>query len=89
MNKPSAFTIRIVTTDYDGTDFPEADQFPQFVAGALAQMHPSASIDVEGGAPSTLVTVWNAPDGNEADLTREISEWVRTEAWEDFTNSIA
>jgi hypothetical protein len=81
------FAITVVTTDYEGADFPESDEFPQFVADALAEMYPSASVEVDGGASDTRVTVWGAPDGNEAELTSEIREWIRNEAWEDFVAS--
>jgi hypothetical protein len=75
--------VLILTTPYEGNDFPEADSYTEFVVRKVVQVFGSdlASVEVQSDARQLRVWVNGSPDSQ---IAREIGEHVRITWWEEF-----
>ncbi|HZN64407.1 MAG TPA: hypothetical protein VFB66_03845 [Tepidisphaeraceae bacterium] len=73
--------INVTTTSYEGSDFPEAANYCEYVAAELGRIYDGFEIDVSEG-PETKVFVYGAE--NDGEVADEVSQLVRTSLWDDF-----
>jgi hypothetical protein len=75
--------VLILTTPYEGPDFPEADCYVEFVVRKMVKVFGPAlaSVEVRCGAHRTKVWVNGVLDSQ---IAREIGEHVRITWWEEF-----
>ena len=73
-------TIAITTTAYDGSDFPEADRYPQWLAEQLTAEYPNAAVEVEVGPSEIVQARWTEDD----QATEAAIRALLPDLWEQF-----
>jgi hypothetical protein len=72
--------IHVTVTPYEGTDFPEAVHYPEYVADQLSERY-GARVEYSEGL-RTAVHVYGFED--ESETEREVRELLEVTLWEDF-----
>jgi len=74
--------INVVTTAYEGNDFPEAAHWVLFLGARLTEMYPAFEINVTEG-PRTEVHVYGDDMGDDA-IRMEVLSNVKQGLWDEF-----
>mgnify|MGYP006924837197 FL=1 len=77
------YKIRIVTTQYEGNDFPEADSYPQWLADQISQKYPGAEVEVDEGPTQWVSVRHSQPDDSDLDIEGAIGG-VLPAMWDSF-----
>jgi hypothetical protein len=76
--------INVTTTAFEGTDFPEAEHYPEFVAEQLAERY-GAEVDCSiGSSGSRSLVVLYGFDGEERDIQHEVESLLKVDLWDEF-----
>ena len=73
----------MVTTAYEGDDFPEAAQYATWAAGRLAALYAGYEVTVEEGL-RTRIQVRGVPETEAGELEHEIGTLAMVELWDQF-----